>query len=437
MDTTKLPLIKGEAQSFSRWKHPYRESFKAHILSFMNSHRLIDEKKKLIISISGGVDSLALADVMHSLGMKFELLHFNHGTRGIENNKEEKFIVEFAKKISSKLHVVHFKMNLSDANFENNSRNLRQKTHRDFVKKNYQVMTAHHIDDSFEWSLMQSFKQSGLKTNLGIPLMSNGIIRPFMCVSKKHILKYAKAQGLVWMEDASNDNEKFERNFLRKNLSSLIQKRYPNALKHYVSRSNQRAFLYNVHRQGTLQEVKMITEESGGVLFVSENFKQHKNSLKECIHRFSSKSRGEIDGELDKLIKGQVELQNDPVKNPFKGPMNFSGGVGVFIVKDHLFVTNKTQLDFYQNFDLEIKNYLQGLTQIPERVIVSAFPSLVISFHKKLPKSSKFIHPLLPVTCKWLKNSGISYTFTPLMSKTDRQMLAFDAVILDSSVMGL
>ena len=437
MDTTKLPPSSGGINKFSRKARAYRESFLSHVSSFIDSHKLIDPNKKLIVSISGGVDSVALAALVSDLGYEFELLHFNHGTRAQENALEEKFIRDFAKKLNCPLHIEHLNRSLLESNFENNSRNLRKKTHQEFIKKNYLVLTAHHIDDSFEWSLMQSFKQSGLKTNLGIPVISGGIIRPFMCVSKKHILKYAKAHGLLWMEDASNDNEKFERNFLRKNLSALIQERYPNALKHYVSRSNQLAFLYNVHRQGASSEVKIMTEESGGVLFVSENFKEHKNSLKDCIHTFSSKARGEIDGELDKLIKGQEDLKNDPTKNPFKGPMNFSGGVGIFIVKDHLLVTNSEQLDFYRKFDLEIANYLRSLAQIPERAVMSAFPNLVISFQKKLPKSSKFIHPLLPVTCMWLKNSGISYTFTPLLGAKDRQMLANNAVILDSSVMGL
>ncbi len=436
MDMTKTIKDRGEMRPH-KWQRPYELAFREHLRSFILTHKLIDPQIKTIVSISGGVDSIVLAHALHKLNFNIELLHFNHGTRPEENVIEENFIKEFAKEINSKIEVRYFKMDLADSNFENISRVMRKKVHQEFVKENYQVVTAHHIDDSFEWGLMQSFKQSGVVSSLGIPVMSAGIVRPFMCVTKAHIKKYARAVGLKWMEDSSNEDSKFERNYLRLNISSVIQKRYPNALKHYVSRSNQEAFMHNVHRLGRVSELKMQAEDSGGVLFVSESFKEHKSILKKTIHQFSNKTRGEVDGELDKFIKAQEFIKNNQGSFPFKGPMTFSGGALLFLIKNSVLVTNLAQLEFYRRLDQEITSYLKNISQIPGRAMMTSFPGLVIGFGKKLKKPSKFIHPLLPGTCEWLKNSGISYTFTPLMSVEDRQMLAFDAVILDSSVMGL
>ena len=117
--------------------------------------------------------------------------------------------------------------------------------------------------------------------------------------------------------------------------------------------------------------------------------------------------------------------------------MNFSGGVQLYLIKDHLFLSNTDQMSSYQVFDYKLFIYLQSQSQIPDRSIILQFPKILISFRKKLPKSSKHVHPLLPLTCEWLKKNGISYTFAPLLVGLDRQMLANDAVILDSSVMGL
>lgn len=429
MDNTKSIKVRGLTA--------YELAFREHVRSFIKSHKLIDPNKKTIVSVSGGVDSIVLAHVLHKLNFQIELLHFNHGTRPVENSKEENFIKKFASSIESHLMIRKFEMNLEQSNFENTSRDLRKKIHKEFINKNYQVLTAHHIDDSFEWSLMQSFKQSNVSTSLGIPVVSAGIIRPFMCVSKEQIRKYARAAQLEWMEDSSNENEKFERNFLRLNLSHVIQKKYPSALKHYVSRSNQMAYMLNQHRLGSASQLQITKEDSGGMVFVSESLKEHKQILKKYIHDFSSKSRGEIDGELNKFLEAFDQIQKDKKLYPFKGPLNLSGGVELFLIRNTVLLINKTQLEFYRKFDHEMRDYLQKITQIPERLFMVSFPGLVVSFRKRLKKPSKVSHPLLPVTCEWLKNAGISYTFTPIMDLEDRQMLAFDAVILDSSVMGL
>ena len=416
--------------------HLFGLNFKEHIFDFMNSHMLISPHKKIMISVSGGVDSRVLVDILNSLGLNFELLHFNHGTRPHENAVEEKMVLELGLELDVKVNVYHFDISLLSSNFEKKARDLRKNIYNHFIENDYWVYTAHHIDDSFEWSLMQSFRQSGMN-NLGIPLFNKGLIRPFMCVTKKQIYRYAKARELCWIEDTSNVNEKFERNFMRLNITKKILQRYPGSLAHYVSRHNQLAVKQNLHRLNSQSSSVVTKEKFGGFLMVAEDFKNHKNEIKDLIYKLSNKNRGEIDHELDKIIKAQDEIKKNPASFPFKGPMNFSGGVELYLIKDHLFLSNTNQMSFYQVLDYKLYSYLQTLPQIPECAIILHFPKLLINFRKKLTKSSKYVHPLLPLTCQWLKKHGISYTFTPLLTSKDRQMLANDAVILDSSVMGL
>lgn len=416
--------------------HLFGLHFQEHVYHFIKSHRLIEPNKKIMISVSAGVDSLALVDVMSFFGVKFELLHFNHGTRPQENLLEEKAVLDLGGKLGVKVNVFHFDISLADSNFEKKARDLRKNIYHNFIKKNYWIYTGHHIDDSFEWSLMQSFKQSGT-SHLGVPLFNNGLVRPFMCVTKKQIRRYARARALKWIEDPSNMNEKFERNFMRIHLTRKILDRYPKALAHYVSRNNQLALFHKIHRLNT-QSQSVITEESlGGFLMVASDFQHHKNEMRELIHKLSSKERGEIGQQLDKLIKAQNEIKKNPASFPFKGPMNFSGGVQLYLIKNHLFFMNTSLVSFYQKRDFLLKAYLQKMPQIPDGAIILSFPNIVISFKKKNLKSSKYAHPLLPMTCEWLKTHRISYTYAPLLSPKDRQMLVHDAVILDSSLMGL
>ncbi len=428
-----------DSKSIQRKKkhHLFCLNFKEHVRTFIKEHELINPNKKIILSVSGGVDSMVLADIFASFGEYFELLHFNHGTRSLENKKEEELVIKLGEKLDVKVNVFRFEFSLDQKNFEKEARIKRREIYQKFIDEDCYIYTAHHIDDSFEWTLMQSFKQSSVKSTLGIPVWSKGIVRPFLCVTKKQIRRYAHAKGVEWMEDQSNQNEKFERNYLRLNMTDKILKKYPKTLRHYVSRHNQLALMQNLHRKKFHSDLAIVTEESGSIVITSKHLENHKNEIRDIIHRKSESSRGEIDVELDKLLSAHQSIMNDPKSFPFKGPMTFSGGVQAFLIKDTLLLTGPHDLAFYKTLDRRLQKYLASRTQIPARSISLTFPQIVIANGQKLAKSSKIIHPLLPVTCEWLKKEGISYAFAPLMSAKDRQMLVHGAVILDSSVMGL
>jgi tRNA(Ile)-lysidine synthase len=414
-------------------------NFLNHVYAFINQHGLSHPHRKMAVSVSAGVDSMALANILYDLKFDIELIHFNHGTRVEENKREEEMVQSFALQKNLKVHIFSLNLSLKDNNFEKNARQLRQKIYRDFIEKNYWVYTAHHIDDSFEWSLMQSFKQSSIESALGIPVFNNGLVKPFMCVTKKQIKRFARAKGLKWLEDSSNENDMFERNFLRQHITKTIYKKYPQVLAHYVSRNNQLVNELKLQKDNCTDALYniVIKKEAGGIVLVTNNLGQHKAEIKKNLYQLSTKNRGEIDQEINKLIKVQQEILSNSKSLPFKGPMNFSGGVSFYLMKDHLLMMSKQHRDFYMRLDQQLQKKLESLSQIPHRVLLSEYPYLFVSFRKKLIKSSKFIHPLLPITSLWLKNQSISYSFTPVMCVSDRQLLAFDALILDSSIVGL
>jgi len=84
---------------------------------------------------------------------------------------------------------------------------------------------------------------------LGIPLYNKGLVRPFMCVSKNQIIKYASLIDIKWASDSSNKNERFERNYFRNQISPSIFSRYPASLQNYVAHHNELAIRYGLHRK--------------------------------------------------------------------------------------------------------------------------------------------------------------------------------------------
>lgn len=438
--------------ALSKFKPKFRtKQFNKHVQLFMESLQLINTDKSVLVAVSGGVDSIALMYVLADIFKgQLKVLHINHGTRPA-NIDEEKLVVKHCKLLGLEVDIVKFTLNLHQTNFEAAARNLRAEVYKQYIQKNYWVHTAHHLDDSFEWSMIQSFRQSSLSSTLGIPVFNRGLVRPFMCVSKNQIRSYAKALGLSWAEDSTNRDVRFERNFFRMALTETIHKRYPQYLCHYVARQNQLALQLNLHRSLFLKKssddkfrLHEKREASGAVVLKSRDFSFHKNQIKEWIHFFSKTHRGEIDREVDKLILAHKKITMDPRELKIKGPLSFSGGVKIFILADYLLICNDLHLDYYRQCDellMQLLEQIGNISQITESRLKNNkkifFPYLCFLDPEDRINSSKLPHPLLPKSTQWLKQQKIPYSFYPLLSKKGRQKLLHTAVILDSSLLGL
>jgi tRNA(Ile)-lysidine synthase len=425
--------------------------FVRHVQNFMENMSLMNSHKSVLVAVSGGVDSVALMYVLNEITQgKLKVLHINHGTRP-ENAQEEALVLAHAKKLNIEVDVVKFSLNLQQSNFEGVARNLRAEVYKQYLQKNFWVYTAHHLDDSFEWSMIQSFKQSQLQSTLGIPVFNKGLVRPFMCVSKNHIRKYAASLGLDYAEDGSNRDLRFERNFFRSELTQTIHERYPQYLRHYVTRQTALALKLNLHRSLLKEKIKKPSlliekrEASGAVVLKSSDFSFHKAEIKEWIHFFSKSHRGEIDREVDKLIAAHKDIKENSHKLKMKGPLSYSGGVKIFLLDDFLLITNDTHLEYYLECDKRFLQFLKAnVTQITSGKLKYEsvkknifFPYLMLLRSEDKDKSSKLVHPLMPMSIQWLKDHNISYNFYPLLTKKNRQMLRLHAVILDSSILGL
>ena len=303
------------------------DKFESYIQRFIREHELFNSNGLNLLAVSGGVDSMALLALYHRIYRgKFEVLHFNHGTRDA-NIIDQNLVEEFCLKHSIAFHLVQLSFDLNISNFENKARIERKKIYETFIRRGYNVVTAHHLDDSFEWHLMQKFKQSQLKSSLGIPIYNKGIVRPFLSVSKKQIYHYARENNLAWNEDESNTNNRFERNYLRNIIIPKIQMRYPNYLKHYAEQSNRIARVLGLHRQSIVFPLKKFRHHLTGVVLNSSRFEIHKEKIAHEIQKLSAKKRGELRQQIDKIVASQRIYQQDPTKIKFYGPYLLSGGV--------------------------------------------------------------------------------------------------------------
>jgi tRNA(Ile)-lysidine synthase len=202
---------------------------------------LIPAKSKILLAISGGVDSVAMIDAMFQIAydLEFELIvcHFNHKLRGISADNDEKFVKLLAsqygiKFLSDSGDVKSFAKNHSQS-IEQAARTLRYNFFERMANSHQvsYVMLAHTADDSAETVLINLLRGSGLTGLGGIPVQrtlgrKNQIIRPFIDFKKSELIAYVKTRKLKWNEDETNSLLNFTRNKIRHSLIPELQNKY-------------------------------------------------------------------------------------------------------------------------------------------------------------------------------------------------------------------
>jgi tRNA(Ile)-lysidine synthase len=399
------------------------KKFEEYVHNFLIEHvPALTHQKKICLAVSGGVDSMALLHLFLKLN-KYEIfvLHFNHGLRK-ESLSEELSIRNFCQKMKIQLKVITFNFSMSDKNFEFKARELRQKNYREYIDQGFLVATAHHLNDSFEWSLMQKFKQGNLNSSLGIPVFSNGIIRPFLCTSKEQIIHYAKKEKVFWFEDISNSDNRFERNDVRNNIIPKIKSRFPQYLKHYVHQQNHLAHLLGVHAFDSLK-VKYPLESCEhfltGIVLSSEKLSLYRSEIKLVVEKLSSEKRGKIDIVIDQIFRSHESFKVDPKILKWRGPFSFTGGVKAYLLGDSIYFLNSSEWFLWNKLDNDLLFSIQAKSQIPLLFVNNSslkyFPNLITN--KKVFenfKISKLELPFYQNSLKQLKKSDIPYGFRPL-----------------------
>ena len=192
--------------------------------------------KKLLIAISGGIDSVVLIHLFHELEYTIALAHCNFQLRGKESDGDEAFVEDLAKKLDIPVFIKKFDT-LQFASEEKLSvqlaaRKLRYDWFNELLhQKQYDyLLTAHHADDAVETFLINLSRGTGLDGLTGIPKQNGKIIRPLLPFSREQIEKYAKEQNIDWREDSTNEETKYLRNKIRHKIIPILKELNPNFL---------------------------------------------------------------------------------------------------------------------------------------------------------------------------------------------------------------
>ena len=197
--------------------------------------------KKLLLAISGGIDSIVLLELLSKLNLDLSLAHCNFQLRGKESEADEVFVRSKAEEYKTTLHVIRFDTKSYAAKQKDSiqmaARNLRYKWFKDLMKENKYnyLLTAHHADDNLETFFINLSRGTGIDGLCGIPEKSNEILRPLLPFSKEDICAFAMEQKLNWREDLSNKDSKYLRNKIRKELVPVLKELSPSFMEAFSS----------------------------------------------------------------------------------------------------------------------------------------------------------------------------------------------------------
>lgn len=206
-------------------------------LLFLKERCNCNTNDTVLLTVSGGIDSVVMCDLFFKNNLSFAIAHCNFKLRGEDSDKDQAFVETLAMQYNVKFHTQDF--NATEYAENNNisiqmaAREQRYQWFNEVVKQNnYQyIATAHHLDDVAETLLINLTKGCGIAGLHGISAKRDNIIRPLLFTDRESILQYAQVNNITHREDITNAGTKYIRNKIRHLVLPVLKEINPSFLK--------------------------------------------------------------------------------------------------------------------------------------------------------------------------------------------------------------
>jgi tRNA(Ile)-lysidine synthase len=216
------------------------ETLAQKFVVFNRKKHLACSTKKVLLAVSGGIDSVVMCELFYQAGFPFAIAHCNFQLRGDEADKDEKFVLAlaakynaefFAKKFDTQNYAAGKNISVQEAARELRYNWFEKLKHE---KKMMFIATAHHLNDNIETILFNFIKGTGIRGLRGIKERNGNIIRPLLFATRNEIENFSRENNLQWREDDSNINDKYTRNKIRHQIIPLLKEINP-SLEHTIA----------------------------------------------------------------------------------------------------------------------------------------------------------------------------------------------------------
>ncbi|MDR0972244.1 MAG: tRNA lysidine(34) synthetase TilS [Bacteroidales bacterium] len=305
---------------------------------FITDNNLFSDDDTILLAVSGGIDSMVMCHLFKESGYKFAIAHCNFHLREEESNRDAEFVTKYAKENKIKLHKIDFDtygyMHKNNKSLEMAARELRYNWFYSLLDEfNYAfVATGHHADDSIETFFINLIRGTGIAGLHGILEKVNRVIHPLLFTNRDEIKEYREQNNISFVEDSTNNENKYTRNRIRNQLIPLLKD---------ISPSINRTILKEIERFKETEKIfrsiidreksNLIEREEGYIKISIEKLKKlepiniylyeilsefdfNESSISSIKEAFDETSGKQFFSETHRLIKDRHYLLIAPIK---------------------------------------------------------------------------------------------------------------------------
>jgi len=194
-------------------------------LSYIKEEKLLTKNDRILLAVSGGMDSMAMVTLFLQANISIGVAHINHHLRGKESDADQNFVQKYCEKNEIPFYIHHIDPNIFIVgNMHDTARSIRYEwLNKISVEEHFDyIATAHHRDDEAETFLIHLMRGSGLDGLDGFLQKNNNIIRPLLFADRNEILDFVQKNHISYREDSSNNSDKYMRNRVRHHVLPAI-----------------------------------------------------------------------------------------------------------------------------------------------------------------------------------------------------------------------
>ena len=252
---------------------------------FITQKKLINTSDKLLLAVSGGVDSMTLLHLCLRARYDFSVAHVNFKLRGADADADEALVISickayqiecFSTQVETQDYANQHKLSIQMA-----ARELRYNYFNTLIKQHHftKLVTAHHANDHIETFFINLLRSSGIQGLTGIPVQNENIIRPLLFATKQQIETYVQTHQIKFNTDSSNLKDDYLRNYLRHHVIPTINKANTNAntqILNSIQHLNDDASLLQELHQKTFEQ--LITKHEHGISINKSKLNTYNNA---------------------------------------------------------------------------------------------------------------------------------------------------------------
>lgn len=247
------------------------EKFKDYI----NANKLISQKGKVLLAVSGGMDSVIMTEIFKLSGFDYSIAHCNFHLRGVESNEDALFVEALSKEAKVEFYLKDFdtagyaaenKLSIQMA-----ARQLRVCWLEDLVEQyGYQCYaTAHHQDDQIETLFINLLRGCGISGLHGILPKVGVLIHPMLFTNRTEIEAFAKNNNILYREDSSNFTQNYLRNKIRHSLIPVIREIEPGYQKIFHENTERFQLVEDIYQQQIQTAKSQLVEDVNDQIHIS------------------------------------------------------------------------------------------------------------------------------------------------------------------------